>query len=73
MTAMTVVTDPRSVAETVTSPSGSLVPSFQPTVWLIMMVCAHQLARSSGPSTVSLKSFWALIWLSQSIGGVSSE
>ena len=36
------------------------------------MVWAHQLVRSSGPSTVSLKSFWALIWSSQLIGGVSS-
>ena len=32
-----------------------------PRVWLIMMVCANQLVRSSGPSTVSLKSFCALI------------
>jgi hypothetical protein len=35
-----------------------------------MMVWANQLLRSSGPSTVSLKSFWALIWSSQLIGGV---
>ena len=49
------------------------VPNFQPAVWHIMMVWANQLVRSSGPSTVSLKSFCALIWSSQLIGGVSSE
>ena len=43
----------------------------QPAVWLIIMVCANQLVRSSGPSTVSTKSFCALIWSSQLIGGVS--
>src|SRR5205814_3346565 len=36
-----------------------------------MMVWANQLLRSSGPSTVSLKSFCALIWSSQLIGGMS--
>src|SRR5207248_5647118 len=35
-----------------------------------MMVWANQLLRSSGPSTVSLKSFCALIWSSQLIGGM---
>src|SRR5713101_4917861 len=35
-----------------------------------MMVWANQLDRSSGPSTVSLKSFCALIWSSQLIGGM---
>jgi hypothetical protein len=29
--------------------------------------------RSSGPSIASMKSFCALIWSSQLIGGVSSE
>src|SRR5436190_520526 len=38
-----------------------------------MMVCANQLVRSSGPSTVSLKSFCALIWSSQLIGGINSS
>ena len=47
------------------------VPNLRPADWLIMMVCANQLVRSSGPSTVSLKSFCALIWSSQLIGGVS--
>src|SRR6266545_68388 len=51
-------------------PSASLWPIFKPTVWLIMMVWANQLVRSSGPSTVSLKSFCALIWSSQLIGGI---
>ena len=37
-----------------------------------MIVCATQLERSSGPSIVILKSFCALIWSSQLIGGVSS-
>src|SRR5437899_7025345 len=54
-------------------PSASLVPIVKPTLWLSMMVWANQLVRSSGPSTVSLKSFWALIWSSQLIGGVRSE
>ena len=54
-------------------PSASLVPHFQPAVIVAIMVWAHQLVRSSGPSTVRLKSFWALIWSSQLIGGVSSE
>src|SRR5215475_5508216 len=49
------------------------VPYLRPTLWLIMMVWANQLVRSSGPSTESTKSFWALIWLSQLIGGISSE
>src|SRR5712671_338610 len=53
-------------------PSGMRVPIFHPTVWLIMMVCAHQLVRSSGPSTERLKSLMALIWSSQLIGGASS-
>src|SRR5208282_5866531 len=53
-------------------PSGILVPNFQPTVWAIISVCANQFVRSSGPSTPSLKSFCALIWLSQLIGGVKS-
>src|SRR4029450_8078321 len=52
-------------------PSASRVPIFKPTLWLIMMVCANQLLRSSGPSTVNLKSFCALIWSSQLIGGMS--
>ena len=52
-------------------PSASRVPILSPTDWLIMMVCANQLVRSSGPSTVSLKSFCALIWSSQLIGGIS--
>src|SRR2546423_6500333 len=52
-------------------PSASLVPILSPTLWLIMMVCANQLLSSSGPSTVSLKSFCALIWSSQLIGGMS--
>src|SRR6266542_720946 len=52
-------------------PSASRVPICKPTLWLIMMVCANQLLRSSGPSTVSLKSFCALIWSSQLIGGMS--
>src|SRR6266700_5101109 len=54
-------------------PSSSLVPILRPTVWLIITVCANQLVRSSGPSTVRTKSFWALIWSSQLIGGMSSE
>src|SRR6266481_750397 len=52
-------------------PSASRVPIFKPTLWLIMTVCANQLVRASGPSTVSLKSFCALIWSSQLIGGMS--
>src|SRR5262245_8233804 len=48
------------------------VPYLRPALWLIMMVWANQLVRSSGPSTESTKSFWALIWLSQLIGGISS-
>ena len=54
-------------------PSGMRTPNFQPTVRIIIKVCASQLVRSSGPSTPSVKSFCALIWLSQLIGGVSSE
>src|SRR5271169_5670784 len=54
-------------------PSASLTPNRQPAVMVAIMVWAHQLVRSSGPSTVRLKSFWALIWSSQLIGGVSSE
>ena len=38
-----------------------------------MSVCANQLVRSSGPSTPRVKSFCALIWSSQLIGGVSSD
>ena len=49
------------------------VPNSHPTVCTIMMVWANQLVRSSGPSTVRTKSFWALICLSQLIGGVSSS
>ena len=54
-------------------PSASLVPNRQPDVIVAIMVWAHQLVRSSGPSTVRLKSFCALIWSSQLIGGVSSD
>src|SRR5664279_2696123 len=38
-----------------------------------MRVCANQLVRSSEPSTPSVKSFCALIWASQLIGGVSKD
>ena len=48
------------------------VPNFSPADWLIITVCANQLVRSSGPSTESTKSFWALICCSQLIGGISS-
>ena len=51
-------------------PSGIGVPNVQPTVCDIMMVCANQLDRSSDPSMVRLKSLIALIWSSQSIGGI---
>src|SRR5215510_8602479 len=54
-------------------PSGIFVPKRQPAVCDSMMVWANQLVRSSGPSTVSLKSFCALTWSSQLIGGISSE
>src|SRR6202008_1013055 len=50
-------------------PPRSFLPYLSPADWLIINVCANQLVRSSGPSTVRLKSFWALIWSSQSIGG----
>ena len=53
-------------------PSSSRVPNFVPAVWLIIRVWANQLVRSSGPSTERMKSFCALIWLSQLTGGVSS-
>src|SRR5580704_4491062 len=53
-------------------PSSSRVPNVQPTVWLIIRVWANQLVRSSVPSTERMKSFWALIWLSQLTGGVSN-
>ncbi len=53
-------------------PSSSRVPIFQPTVWLIIRVWANQLVRSSLPSTPRMKSFCALIWVSQLTGGVSS-
>jgi hypothetical protein len=42
-------------------------------VCIIIRVCASQLVRPSGPSIASMKSFCALIWSSQLIGGVSSE
>ena len=54
-------------------PSGIGVPNFQPAVCIAIKACANQLVRSSGPSTPSVKSFCALIWLSQLIGGVSKE
>src|SRR5262249_25013018 len=54
-------------------PSGRRTPNFRPALWLAMMVCANQLVRSSGPSTVSRNSFCALIWSSQLIGGMSSR
>src|SRR5215831_8473032 len=48
-------------------------PNFQPAVWLIIRVCAHQLVRSSGPSTDRMKSLMALTWSSQLIGGMNSD
>src|SRR5262249_58006689 len=51
----------------------SFVPYLRPAGWLIISVCANQFARCSGPSTVRTKSFWALIWSSQLIGGIKSE
>src|SRR5580704_15753176 len=53
-------------------PRRSLVPYLSPADWLNISVCANQLVRYSGPSTVRLKSFWALIWSSQLIGGIKS-
>src|SRR5216684_2995099 len=53
-----------------TVPSGIRVPNFQPADCAIMIVWANQLPRSSGPSMPSVKSFCALIWSSQLIGGI---
>ena len=44
-----------------------------PRLWVSMMVWANQFNSPSSPSTVMVKSFWALIWLSQLNGGVSNS
>src|ERR1700692_2858740 len=54
------------------TPRRSFVPYLSPADWLIIKVWANQLVRYSGPSTVRLKSFWALICSSQLIGGIKS-
>src|ERR1051326_6256495 len=48
-------------------------PNFQPALWLAIRVWAHQLVRSSGPSTERMKSLMALIWSSQLITLAFSE